>query len=132
VRIALIVALVASTAAAAAQARPPAPLVTLEQRGGFAGIERGLFVERSGKVVSDGLAVTTHRLTAAQLRALRASLVAARFPTLARHYESDRPIADGFVYRLSYGGRTVQWEENADLPARLQRCVDLLTALVQE
>jgi hypothetical protein len=131
VRIALIVALVASTAAAA-QARPPAPLVTLEQRGGFAGIERGLFVERSGQVVSDGLAVTTHRLTAAQLRALRAALVAARFPTLARHYESDVAIADGFVYRLSYGGRTVQYEEQADLPARLQRCVDLLTKLVQE
>jgi hypothetical protein len=130
VRIALIVALVASTAAAA-QARPPAPLVTLEQRGGFAGVERGLFVQRSGKVVSDGLPVTTHRLTAAQLRALRSALVAARFPTLARDYESDTGMADGYVYRLTYGGRTVQWEEDADLPARLQRCVDLLSAIVQ-
>ena len=130
-RIALIVALVASTAAAA-QARPPAPLVTLEQRGGFAGIERALVVHRSGKVVSDGLPVTTHQLAPARLRTLRAALVAARFPTLARQYEpDDGPIADGFVYRLSYGGRTVQWDEGARLPARLDRCVELLTQLIE-
>jgi hypothetical protein len=128
VRIALIVALVASTAAAA-QARPLSPLVTFEQRGGFAGIERGLVVHRSGKVVSDGLAVTTHRLSPARLRALRTALVAARFPTLAREYESGTGMADGFVYRLTYGGRTVQFEEDAELPARLQHCVDLLTPL---
>jgi hypothetical protein len=110
----------------------PVVLVTFEQTGGFAGIERGLVVHRSGKVVSDGLPVTTHRLSAARLRALRNALVQARFATLLRTYESETPVADGYVYRIRYAGRTIRVEEGAELPARLARPFSLLTRLVAE
>ena len=66
-----LLALAALACATGAGAREPAVLVSFEQTGGFAGIERSLAVHRSGKVVSDGLPVKTARLTPARLRALR-------------------------------------------------------------
>jgi hypothetical protein len=131
VRITVIVALLALTAVAA-EARPAKPLVTFEQTGGFAGIERGLVVLRSGAVVSDGLPLATSRLGPARLRALRTALVAARFATLRRTYESEEQLDDGYVYRITYGKRTIRIEEGAKLPPRLQRPVRLLTDLIHE
>jgi hypothetical protein len=128
-------ALLVVLAPAVAQARPasePAVLVSLEQIGGFAAIERGLVVYRSGKVVSDGLPLATSRLSSARLKALRLALVRARFATLLRKYESDNPVADGYVYKVAYGGRTVRIEEGATLPPRLQRPFSLLLGLVTE
>ena len=127
---ACLVAALAVTAAAA-EARSPAVLVTYEQSGGFAGIERSLTVHRSGKVVADGFALRTRHLTPARLRTLRDALVKARFATLRRAYETDPPLADGFVYGVTYGARTVQVEEEAKVPARLERVLDLLSALVR-
>jgi hypothetical protein len=118
--------------AAAAEARAPAPLVTFEQTGGFAGIERSFAVQRSGKLVSDGLATTTARLGPARLRVLKGALAKARFATLERTYESEQQIDDGFVYRITYGGRTVRIEEDAKLPPRLQRVYALLSGLIHE
>jgi hypothetical protein len=121
-----------SVTAAAAEARAPAVLVSFEQTGGFAGIERSFAVQRSGKLVSDGLATTTARLGPARLRVLKEALAKARFASLKRTYESELQIDDGYVYRITYGGRTVRIEEEAKLPPRLQRVFALLSGLVRE
>lgn len=126
-------ALLLALAAGLAQARPAAEssvLVMFEQTGGFAGIERGLVVYRTGRVVSDGLPVRTSRLSSTRLRALRLALQQARFATLQRKYESDEPVADGYVYRISYAGRTIRIDEGAKLPPRLARPFSLLHGLV--
>ena len=104
-------------------------LVAFEQTGGFAGIERGFAVRTSGTVVSDGLPVTAKRLSAKRLVALRAALTQARWSTLARRYESETPISDGYVYRITYAGRTIKVEQDAKLPTRLARPFSLLRAL---
>jgi hypothetical protein len=125
-----VVAVVASVCAQAAPAdQAPTVLVTYEQTGGFAGIERGLVVYRTGKVQSDGMPLRASRLTPARLRALRTALQQARFATLAKRYESETPIADGFVYRVTYGGRSVRVDQGADPPARLERVLVLLRGL---
>ena len=122
-----VVALATLAPGSAAASSPT--LITFEQTGGFAGIERGFSVQRTGTVVSDGLPVTAKRLSSKRLLALRAALVTARWGTLARRYESDTGMADGYVYRLTYAGRTIKIEENAKLPARLARPFALLSAL---
>lgn len=128
-RIVLIALLVTVAGAASqAQAAPPA-LVSFQQSGGFAGIERGLAVSRSGKVSSNGLPLKTSQLTPARLRTLRSSLALARFGSLDDHYESETPIADGFVYHIAYGGHVVAIDEGARLPLRLSRVFALLLAL---
>jgi hypothetical protein len=114
------------------EALPSAVLVSFERTGGFAGIERSLVVHRSGKVVGDGFPVTTQRLSATRLRALRGALVRARFATLRRTYVSDTPIADGYVYWIRYAGRTIQIEEGAKLPPRLARPFSLLIRLAAQ
>jgi len=126
-----VVAFVASVCAQAAPAagQSPAVLVSYEQTGGFAGIERGLVVYRTGKVQSDGLPLKASRLTPTRLRALRTALTQARFGTLAKRYESETPIADGFIYRVTYGGRSVRVDEGAEPPKRLERVLVLLRAL---
>ena len=104
-------------------------LVTFEQTGGFASIERGFAVRTSGVVVSDGLPVTAKRLSAKRLVALRAALTQARWGTLARRYESETPISDGYIYRITYAGKTIKIEQDAKLPVRLARPFSLLRAL---
>jgi hypothetical protein len=106
-------------------------LVAFRQSGGLAGVKRGLVVYRSGKVASNGLALTTSQLGPARLRALRTALVQARFATLDDRYEPDEPIADGFVYTIGYAGRTVTIDEGAKPPPRLARVFALLRRLVE-
>lgn len=112
-----------STVSSSAAATSPA-LVTFEQTGGFAGIERGMTVRRSGAIVSDGLPVTVSRLSPARLATLRQRLVAARWASLKATYDS--PVSDGFVCRLTYAGRTIRVEEGAALPLRLARLKAML------
>ena len=104
-------------------------LVTFEQTGGFAGIERGMSVTRSGKVVSDGLPVSTSQLSATRLAALRAKLVGAQWATLRAKYEPETPISDGYVYKVTYAGRTIRVEQGATLPLRLKRPFAMLQAI---
>ena len=102
------------------EARPeaqPAVLVTFEQTSSSPESSAASSSTRSGRVVSDGLSVTTHRL-AARLRVLREALAQARFATLRRVYRSDTPIADGYVCGIDTPGRTIQVEEGAELPRR--------------
>jgi hypothetical protein len=106
-----------------------AVLVTFHQSGGFAGIDRGYTVQRSGAVVSNG--APHPRLSPAALKTLRDALAAARFSTLRRVYEPAQPVADGFSYRIAYAGRTVRIEQGAKLPPRLQRVFVLLERLTR-
>ncbi len=123
----LIVALAALAPSSSAATSPT--LVTFEQTGGFAGIERGFSVQKTGKVVSDGLPVTAKQLSTKRMVALRLALVNARWGTLAHRYESTSGMADGYIYKLSYGGKTIKIEEDAKLPARLARPFALLRTL---
>jgi len=113
-----LVVLVATVSSSAA-ASPSSPLVRFEQTGGFAGIERGMTVQPSGRVVSDGLPITVSRLSPARLDLLRERLADARWGTLRARYDSS--ISDAYVYRITYAGRTIRIEEGATLPLRLAR-----------
>jgi hypothetical protein len=99
------------------------PLVVYTRTGGFIGVQDSMKVFRDGTVTSTN---GDFRLSAKRVAALRARLRAARFPTLRRKYEADYPIADGFVYGVSYAGRTVVVNEEAKAPFRLRRVLDLL------
>jgi hypothetical protein len=113
-----------------APAASPSPvLVTFEQTGGFAAIERGLTVRRSGALVSDGLPLKAKQLSAARMARLRMLLTDAHFATLKHRYEPAEPIADGFVYRISYGGTRVEIGEDAKLPERLAGLFAFLRSL---
>src|SRR4029450_2985232 len=98
--------LVLATAAAAvgpAEAQQP-PLVVYTRTGGFIGVQDSMKIARDGTVAFTRGAL---RLSAKRLPTLRLRLRAARFPTLKREYEADYPVADGFVYGVTYGGRRV-------------------------
>jgi opacity protein-like surface antigen len=129
-RVLAVAVLIALAGAAASQAdAAPTTLVRFEQSGGFAGIERALVVQRTGKVVSDGLPLAKSHLTPRELTKLKTALTAARFPGLPDRFESENPIADGFVYRIAYAGHDVQIEQGAKPPLRVQRVFDLLMRL---
>jgi hypothetical protein len=124
----VLLAFLALPAAAAPGTSPT--LVTFEQTGGFAGIERGMSVMRSGKVVSDGLPVTASQLSSTRLALLRTRLVAAQWASLQAKYEPETPISDGYVYKLTYAGRTIRIEEGTtSLPLRLKRPFLMLRSL---
>jgi hypothetical protein len=124
VRIALAaLALMAAAGAANDVAARQQPLVVYTRTGGFIGVQDSMKVFRDGTVTSTN---GEFRLTAKRLTALRTRLRAAQFPTLRRRYEADYPIADGFVYGVTYVGRTVLVNEEAKAPLRLRRVLDLL------
>jgi hypothetical protein len=113
---------VAAAAAGEVEARQQ-PLVVYTRTGGFIGVQDSMRILRDGTVSSTN---GDFRLSAGRLATLRARLTAARFPTLKRRYEADYPIADGFVYGVTYGGRRVIVNEEANTPLRLQRVLDML------
>jgi hypothetical protein len=113
---------VAAAAAGEVEARQQ-PLVVYTRTGGFIGVQDSMRILRDGTVSSTN---GDFRLSAGRLATLRARLTAARFPTLKRRYEADYPIADGFVYGVTYGGRRVIVNEQANTPLRLQRVLDML------
>ena len=119
----LALAVVAPQAASA----PSPVLVAFHQGGGFVAIERSLSVRRSGAVFLEGVHVST--LSRARLAALRAALADARWGTLRARYAPDTPVADGFLYSITYAGRTIRIDQGAKLPPRLQRPFVLLQRL---
>jgi hypothetical protein len=124
-RLLVLALLVALAAPLAAGARTSA-LVGYSRTGGFIGVHDSLTVLWDGTAVSSR---GSFRITAQRLRTLRATLERARFGTLQRRYSADYPVADGFTYRVSYAGRSVVVEEEARVPLRLQRALDLLADL---
>jgi hypothetical protein len=112
--------------------RQAATLVAYERSGGLIGIRDLLTVRRSGVatlVRHRGSSPMTLHLSCTRLRALRTSLVSARFPSLSRVYAPDAPYADGFIESVSYGGRTVRVMTGARPPARLARVLGILRPL---
>ena len=83
-------------------------------------------VRRSGAVVSDGLPITVSRLSPSRLATLRQRLIDARWATLRARYRSDTPISDGYLYRITYAGRTIRVDEGATVPLRLVRVQAML------
>jgi hypothetical protein len=118
--VALAVVLTLPLAGAHAQ---PQPLVTYARTGGFIGVQDSLKVYADGDVASSK---GSFRLSAARLRSFVGALREARFATLRPRYDADAPVADGFTYRVVHAGRTVVVEEEARVPVRLQRVLDLL------
>lgn len=122
--VSLVLLFVATSATAATSQQP---LVSYARSGGFIGVHDSL------KVFRDGGAASTRgafRLSARRLQALEASLRRARFATLQAKYEAQYPVADGFLYRVAYAGRTVLVEEEANPPVRLRRVLDLLADIL--
>ena len=103
-------------------------LVTFEQTGGFASIERGLVVRTSGVVVSDGLPVTAKRLSST-----RSSRCARRFAGALGDTRAALRVRDADLGRLRLPDHVrredVKIEQGAKLPARLARPFSLLRAL---
>jgi hypothetical protein len=120
--LAALVLFVAAAAAGEVEARQQ-PLVVYTRTGGFIGVQDSMRISRDGTVSSSN---GDFRLSAKRLATLRVQLRAARFPTLKREYEGDYPIADGFVYGVTYGGKRVLVNEEAKAPPRLQRVLDTL------
>jgi hypothetical protein len=118
----LLVLAAAAPAAGEARARQQS-LVVYTRTGGFIGVQDSMRISRDGTVSSSN---GDFRLSAKRLATLRARLRAARFPTLKREYEADYPIADGFVYGVTFGGKRVLVNEEAKAPPRLQRVLDTL------
>jgi hypothetical protein len=118
----LLVLVAAAPAAGEVEARQQ-PLVVYTRTGGFIGVQDSMRISRDGTVSSSN---GDFRLSAKRLATLRARLRTARFPTLKREYEADYPIADGFVYGVTYGGKRVLVNEEAKAPPRLQRVLDTL------
>ena|SRR5215217_1005695 len=117
-------------AAAGFSAGPTAsqpPLVSFRQSGGFVALERSFVVRRSGDVVTDGAVAA--RLAPKRLAALRQTLAAARWRTLAAHYAPRVHIPDGYVYTITYAGRPIVIDQGARPPERLRDVVVLLQAL---
>ena len=113
----------ASAAAAGPVDAAQRPLVVYTRTGGFIGVQDLMKISRNGTVSSTN---GDFRLSAKRMATLRVRLGAARFPTLKRKYEADYPVADGFLYGVTYGGRRVLVNEDAEAPLRLRRVLDLL------
>ena len=119
----VLIVLVAAAPAAGEAGSRQQPIVVYTRTGGFIGVQDSMRISRDGTVSSSN---GDFRLSAKRLATLRARLRAARFPTLKREYEADYPIADGFVYGVTYGGKRVLVNEEAKAPPRLQRLLDTL------
>jgi len=119
---ALALVLAAASAPAAGQAEAqPGPLVVYTRTGGLIGVQDSMRVSPTGTVSSTN---GNFRLSAKRLATLRERLRAARFPSLKRVYGT--PVADGFVYGVTYRGRKVLVNENAEAPLRLRRVLQLV------
>jgi len=122
---AIVLAALLTLAVAPQAASAPSPvLVSFRQTGGFVGVERSVTVRRSGAVTAKNVHVST--LSHARLTALRDALEAARWKTLKSSYAPEVHVADGFLYAITYGGRTIRIDQGATLPPRLARPFVLL------
>jgi hypothetical protein len=124
--LAVLVLVAASVAAAGPVEAKQRPLVVYTRVGGFIGIQDSMRISRDGTVSSTN---GDFRLSAKRMATLRMRLGAARFPTLKREYEAAYPVADGFLYGVTYGGRKILVNQEAEAPIRLRRVLDLLETI---
>jgi len=120
----MVLAVLLALAVGPQAASAPSPvLVSFRQTGGFVGVERSVVVRKSGAVTAENVRVST--LSRARVTALRNALEAARWRTLKSRYAKVH-VADGFLYAITYGGRTIRIDQGATLPPRLARPFVLL------
>ncbi len=68
-------------------------------------------------------------LSAAALSELKDALEAADFPSLKSVYKPPFTLSDGFVYTVTYRGKTVVVYEEAIIPAGLQQVIARLSQI---
>nr|WP_313904672.1 protealysin inhibitor emfourin [Streptomyces sp. SLBN-118] len=94
------------------------PLVQVTVTGGIAGVRNDLLVRDDGTYTTS--TKNGHkgsgRMTPAELAELRRALEKADFARLPRK-ATGSPVADGFIYRITYAGHTVTTDETNRLPA---------------
>jgi hypothetical protein len=131
--VALSVPLAARPTAHAAPDPDAGILVTFMRSGGFAGVEDRLRIQRDGaaRVQREGGEARDFQVPEAEVAQLEAELDAADFPHLRSSYRNDPAIADGFVYQVTYEGRTVRCEQDAGPPA-LERVIDHLERVLSD
>lgn len=112
---------------------PADVLVTFVRSGGFAGMEDRLEIRRDGgaRVEGRGQEPRDFQVPADELATLEAELEAADFPHLEPSYRNDPPIADGYVYEVTYDGWTVRCEQDAGPPA-LEQVIDHLEEILRD
>jgi hypothetical protein len=110
------------------------PLVTYSRGGGIAGVDERLRIEPDGSaVVSVGIdgRQSSFALTDHELAQLRGELEAADLGSV----DAQGPptgCADCFVYELTYGGRTISYDEASPVPEPVATVVADLGTLVDD
>jgi hypothetical protein len=109
----------------------PSQLVSYHRTGGFIGVDDRL------SITSDGRVTRTDRngvpeefdLSPAALSELQDALEAANFPSLKSVYKPPFTVSDGFVYTVTYHGKTVVVYQEAVIPAGLQQVIARLSQI---
>ncbi|HEY0602963.1 MAG TPA: hypothetical protein VGD58_08625 [Herpetosiphonaceae bacterium] len=112
-----------------------APLATLRQSGGIAGINETLVVQSDGvlQVIEGeigGQVTKEGRATPEQIQKLEAALQAEGWQQLDASY--GRQVPDGFAYTVVAGAKTVQTYDGAQNPPALESVLSLLNELWQQ
>ena len=112
----------------------PSLLVSYHRTGGFIGVDDRL------SIASDGHVTRTDRsgvpeefdLSPAALSELQDALEAANFPSLKKVYKPPFTVSDGFVYTVTYRGKTVVVYQEAIIPPALGAVIDRLSQIFGE
>jgi hypothetical protein len=109
-------------------ADPSAVLVTFRRQGGLLGVDDTVTVRADGSYqVGPG---KTGRLSAAEVAELRGLLDRAQIGTLPSVNRTEG-VADGYTYRVRYGGREIMAEDGA-VPAALEPVIAALNRLLSQ
>jgi hypothetical protein len=104
--------------------------VTYERGGGIAGRRDRLIVEPDGSAsLTTNTGTSAITLSSSELEGLADALEATDLNALPTKSTSPTPIADAFAYRVVYGGKTVDTDQEA-MPEDLRGLVSELGGLV--
>lgn len=114
------------TSSSAPAPSPGQTLLEMTVTGGIAGVDKRLTVREDGSWTSTAKSGAEHtgRMTPAELTGLNRALEKSDFAHLPAT-PTGTPVADGFLYRITYAGRTVVTADGSQ-PAGLR---DVLSAL---
>jgi hypothetical protein len=115
---------------AGTSAVPLRVLVTYARQGGLAGLDERLTIWTDGsyELSRPGAAARAGRLTAPELARLGQVLDGAQFTRIPADSDGT-PVADGFTYRVGYGGHDVVARDGA-VPAALQPVITTLDEIL--
>jgi len=109
-------------------------LVDFSRGGGFAGIPLHLTVTGAGKAqAEEGFQGQTGRrtLSARRLKSLKRQLRQTGFGSLRSSYAPKVPVSDGFMFVVTYRGKTVRTATGGHPPERLSKLIDRLSQMAQ-